>query len=249
MTITEFSSFYNIPRRRVELAVTRALASNSGRFELPDLGAFQAHKNGDGRTALVTIEMLDVKEARRTLPPPPRASELPRASSTAQSAQPALDDPPATSPLADSDLPDNLFSLSERDLKRLLTAARIVALEQDSAEKRAKLRAETVAYCANSIQVLLVSLRAELTAAHLPPESVAAITAALNSVLSDLSGLIPDLIAGATPEQLVSAISARRAARLASTSPAPQSKHDAGSPAPQSAPAPTSPQPEPEPAA
>ena len=228
MTITEFASFYNIPRRRVELAVTRALASNSGRFELPDLGAFQAHKNGDGRTALVTIEMLDVKEARRTLPPPPRASEFPRASSPSQSAQPAPDDPLATSTLADSDLPDDLFFLSERDLKRRLTAARIVALEQDSAEKRAKLRAETVAYCANSIQVLLVSLRAELTAAHLPPESVAAITSALNTVLADLASLIPDLIAGATPEQLVSAISARRAARLASASAVPQPESTAG---------------------
>ena len=166
MTITEFATFYRIPRRRVELAVTRALASNSGRFELPDLGAFQAHKNGDGRTALVTIEMLDVKEARRTLPPPPSASEIPPASSRIQSPSADIS---SSALLADPDLPDDLFSMSEHDLKRRHLAARIAALEQDSAEKRAKLRAETVAYCANSIQVLLVSLRAELTSAHLPP--------------------------------------------------------------------------------
>ena len=224
MTITEFATFYQIPRRRVELAVTRALASNSGRFELPDLGAFQAHKNGEGRTALVTIEMLDVKEVRRTLPPPPSASETPQAASRAT---PASSDVSASAPLDGSDLPDDLFSMSEHDLKRRLMAARIAALEQDSAEKRAKLRAETVAYCANSIQVLLVSLRAELTTANLPPQSVASITAALNTVLSDLADLIPDLIAGATTEQLVSAISARRAARLASTSSEPQSEHKA----------------------
>jgi hypothetical protein len=218
MTITEFSTFYQIPRRRVELAVTRALASNGGRFELPDLGAFIARKNGEGRTALVTIEMLDIKEARRTLPPPPSASETPLVSSPAQSAPRAPAASHASPDLDDSDLPDDLFSLSEHDLKRRLMAARIAALEQDSAEKRAKLRAETVAYCANSIQILLASLRAELTSANLPPESVAAITAALNTVLADLSDLIPDLIAGATTEQLVSSMSARRAARLASAS-------------------------------
>jgi len=218
MTITEFATFYQIPRRRVELAVTRALASNGGRFELPDLGAFIAHKNGDGRTALVTIQMLDVKEARRTLPPPPSASETPLASSPSQSAPRAPAASSVSPDLNDSGLPDDLLSLSEHDLKRRLMAARIAALEQDSVEKRAKLRAETVAYCANSIQVLLASLRAELTCANLSADSVASITAALNTVLADLSELIPDLIAGATTEQLVSAMSARRAARLASTS-------------------------------
>ncbi|MBQ1515544.1 MAG: hypothetical protein IIZ51_06800 [Lachnospiraceae bacterium] len=228
MTITEFATFYRIPRRRVELAVTRALASNSGRFELPDLGAFQAHKNGDGRTALVTIEMLDVKEARRTLPPPPSASEIPPASSRIQSPSADIS---SSALLADPDLPDDLFSMSEHDLKRRHLAARIAALEQDSAEKRAKLRAETVAYCANSIQVLLVSLRAELTSAHLPPQAVATITSALNTALADLTDLIPDLIAGATTEQLVSAISARRAARLASASSEPHPEPEPKAPA------------------
>lgn len=211
MTISQFARFYAIPRRRVELAVTRALAQNGGRFELPGLGAFQAKKSGEGRTALVQIEMFDVRHGFKTLPPPPTVSE-------ADAASPAPQPPSSENPASDSPedaAPVELHELSESELKRRLTAARIAAIEQESAVKRAKLRGEVVAYCANSVQILLASFRSELASLHLDAATTDALSVALSDVLSDLDAVSADLIANVPPEQIELAITRRRAERIA----------------------------------
>lgn len=208
MTISQFASFYAIPRRRVELAVTRALAQNGGRFELPGLGAFIAKKSGEGRTALVQIEMFDVRHGFKTLPPPPTVSE---ADSASPVPQPQFSDSEA----AEEEAPVELHELSEAELKRRLTAARIAAIEQESAVKRAKLRGEVVAYCANSVQILLASFRAELAAMRLDDATAEALSLALSDVLSDLDAVSADLIANVPPDQIELAITRRRAERIA----------------------------------
>lgn len=208
MTVSEFSSFYNLPRRRVELAVTRALEQNGGRFELPGLGAFQATKLGDSRTSPVKIEMYDVKTRAPRTVAASAFSEPPRPSLASDPAAEAPSDP-ASAPVAD------LASLSEYDLKRRMQAAKILALEQSSKLAQLKLRREAVARCANIIQRLLASVRTEISALHLDDATTDAIASAVNAAISDLSAVLPDIIAEVPEEQIELALTRLRAERIA----------------------------------
>ena len=211
MTVSEFSSFYNLPRRQVELAVTKALASNAGRFELPGLGAFQATKRGDSRTSPVNIELYDVHTRA------PRAASLFAASEASSADQAATDAAPDSLQTDDLplDLPQSPFSgLTEHELKLRYQAAKINAIEQSTALAQAKLRGEAVAYCANTFQLMLTSLREEIAALRLPPDTMNSLRAAVGNALADLEAVIPELTKGSPIETIELALSTRRADRI-----------------------------------
>ena len=211
MTVSEFSSFYNLPRRQVELAVTRALAKNAGRFELPGLGAFQATKRGTSRTSPVDIELYDV-HARA-----PRTASLFAASEASpadQAATPAAPDSDQTAELP-LDIPSSSLSgLTERELKLRLTAAQIDQIEQSTALAQAKLRGEVVSYCANSVQLILTSLREEIAELRLPQATIDALRLAIGHALDDLDAVLPELAKGSPTESIELTLSARRAERI-----------------------------------
>ena len=211
MTVSEFSSFYNLPRRQVELAVTRALAENAGRFELPGLGAFQATKRGTARTSPVDIELYDV-HARA-----PRTASLFAASEASpadQAATPAAPDADETTELPLDLPPSPLSGLTERELKLRLTAAKIDQIEQSTALAQAKLRGEVVSYCANSVQLILTSLREEIAELRLPQATIDSLRLAIGHALDDLEAVLPELAKGSPTESIELTLSARRAERI-----------------------------------
>jgi len=211
MTVSEFSSFYQIPRRQVELAVTRALAENYGRFELPGLGAFQATKRGTARTSPVDIELYDVHtRAPRTV----AAFSASEASLLSHPVTAAASDDDQDADLFPETRPNALADLTERDLKRRLTAARIDAIEQSTELARAKLRGEVVVYCANTVQLILTSLREEIAELCLAPETMTSLRAAVGNALGDLTAVLPGIVKGTPTEDLEVLISSRRAERI-----------------------------------
>lgn len=214
MTVSEFSSFYNLPRRQVELAVTRALAENDGRFELPGLGAFQATKRGTSRTSPVDIELYDVH------------TRAPRAVPAFSASEASLPSHPATAAALDDDQDADLFpetrsnalaDLTERDLKRRLTAARIDAIEQSTELAKAKLRGEVVGYCANTVQLILTSLREEIAELRLAPATIDALRSAIGHALDDLIAVLPELVKGTPSDTIELALFTRRAERIAAS--------------------------------
>lgn len=198
LSINKFSELYRIDRRRLTRLIEAALRTHSGVFGLEGLGYFKASRPAPGAAFEVVPYNPSAHEAEE-LPLHPingRGEKLSDLASPAPASLPASDEPTA-------------YSLDLR-----LKAEKVEQLRQKNVLEQARLREETVSYCAASIQLLLSGLRSELNELHLPHETALAIRDAIADALADLTSILPDIVAGVPVDRIELTLNARRAARI-----------------------------------
>ena len=197
LSINKFSELYRIDRRRLTRLVEAALRTHSGVFGLEGLGYFKASRPAPG--AAFEIDTYN--------PSAHEAEELPLHQINGRGEK--LSDPaPAPASPISADEP-TAYSLDLR-----LKAEKVEQLRQRNVLEQARLREETVSYCAASIQLLLSGLRSELNELHLPHETGLAIRDAIADALSDLTSILPEIVAGVPVDSIELTLNARRAARI-----------------------------------
>ena len=92
--------------------------------------------------------------------------------------------------------------------------ARAKAIEQKNLLEQARLREETVSYCAAAFQLLLSGLRSDIAELDLPAATLATLRDCLNVTLSDLVSVLPDIVNGTPVDNIELAMNSRRAARI-----------------------------------
>lgn len=208
-TARSFADFYGISRERLSKIIAASLRDHSGVFALEGYGFFKAEQ--------VAPKCMQIKpyhpiraEQESIMPYALTGSLTPRQQqprTQVQSPAPASDEP------------------TEYALNLRLKQEKIEQLRQRNILEQAKLREETVSYCAAAVQILLTGLRSELNDMNLPHEINAAIRTAVSNTLDDLAAILPDIISGVPQDRIELNISARRAARIAAARTIQQQEH------------------------
>lgn len=206
LSARSFADFYGISRERLSRITAASLRDRAGVFGLENLGYFQAVMVDARRMEISpytapksVLESIPVYKLKGTL-----AASAP--SSTVDSASPSPARP--ASPAQDSDAP------SKYELELRVLQERATALRQKNVLEQARLREETVSYCASAIQLILASLRADIDSVRLDPDSAARLRSAIDSALADLESVLPRIIAGEPVERIELDLSVRRADRI-----------------------------------
>jgi len=202
-TARSFAEFYGISRERLARIIAVSLRERSGVFALEGFGFFRAEQTAPKRMEIRPYYPTR-EEQESILPYAISGSFRPVQPDSAQrSASQA-----AQRPASASDEP-TAYAL---DLQ--LKLEKIEQLRQKNILEQARLREETVSYCASAVQYLLTGLRSELNDLNLPPDISAAIRTAVSNTLDDLAAILPDIVSGVPSDRIELAISSRRAARL-----------------------------------
>lgn len=198
LSINKFSELYRISRPRLTRLIEAALRTHSGVFGLEGLGFFKASRPAPNAAFEIDTYNPSAHEAEE-IPLHPidgRNDRFPDLAVPAPGLPSASDEPTA-------------YSLDLR-----LKAEKVEQLRQKNVLEQARLREETVSYCAAAIQLLLSGLRSELNELNLPHEANVAIRAAIAATLDDLTSVLPDIVAGSPVDRIELALNARRADRI-----------------------------------
>lgn len=235
-SINDFCQFYGISRPRLTRIIEDALRDHSGVFALESFGFFQAHRPGPAAPMEIRKYYPTRHEEDSIRPLPLRGdARSPLAiladCSTGDQAQSSTPAPPAA---ASSSMPAPSSARSnlptERELKLRILEERAAAMHQKNVLEQARLRDETVSYCAAAVQIILKSLRSDIDSLCLDSTSSNRLRASIDASLADLQFVIPAIIDAQPLERIELELSARRAERLAAPRPS-----SAQSPQPQSA--------------
>lgn len=199
-TARSFADFYGISRERLSKIIAASLRDHSGVFALEGYGFFKAEQVAPKCMQIRPYHPIRA-EQESIMPYALTGSLSPRQPQPPRSQVP----PPAPS----SDEP------TEYALNLRLKQEKIEQLRQRNILEQAKLREETVSYCAAAVQILLTGLRSELNNMNLPHEINSAIRTAVSNTLDDLAAILPDIISGVPQDRIELNLSARRAARIA----------------------------------
>lgn len=216
LSVRSFAKFYGIPRARLSTIIQLALRERSGVFGLEGLGYFVARMEDSHHMAIEPYN-----PTRTELETIPRHALRGDLASTSLPAQTSFDQPesPRHPPSAsDPDAP------SKYELELRILAERATALRQKNVLEQARLREETVSYCASAVQLMLSSLRSDIDSLRLDLDSAARLRDAIDDALSDLNAVLPAIISGTPIERIELKLSARRADRITSARAEPDSK-------------------------
>ena len=200
LSAREFAAFYGISRERLSRIVEISLRDRGGIFGLADLGYFR----------------IEVVDARRMNITPVAVTKAQAESNPPFALKGRLVDP-ATVPAPvqpQGSASSSQESPSKYELELRVLAERATALRQKNVLEQARLREETVSYCSAAVQLILASLRADIDAIRLDPDSAARLRHAIDSALGDLRSVLPAIIAGTPVERIELELSARRADRI-----------------------------------
>ena len=200
LSAREFAAFYGISRERLSRIVELSLRDRGGVFGLADLGYFKIEVVDSHRQQITPVNV--TKAQAEANPPFALKGRL---------IDPAtVPAPPQSQPAAPSD-PE---APTKYELELRVLAERATALRQKNVLEQARLREETVSYCSAAVQIILASLRADIDAIRLDPDSAARLRQAIDNSLGDLQSVLPAIIAGTPVERIELELSARRADRI-----------------------------------
>lgn len=207
-SINQFSEFFHVSRPRLTRLVEAALRTHSGVFGLESLGYFKASRPEPGGPFFIELYNPSFAE-REELPLHPLDGRAARWSErcSAPASDPASPSP-ASALAAAQDAPTK-YSMELR-----LMEARARSIEQKNLLEQARLREETVSYCASAFQLLLSGLRSDISELDLPASTLAMLRDCLNVTLEDLVAVLPDIVNGVPVDQIELAMNSRRAARI-----------------------------------
>lgn len=200
LSAREFAAFYGISRERLSRIVEISLRDRGGIFGLADLGYFKIEVVDAHR---MNITPTTVTKAQAEANPPFALKG--RLIDPAAIPAPAQPQPAAAS---DPEAP------TKYELELRVLQERATALRQKNVLEQARLREETVSYCSAAVQLILSSLRSDIDAIRLDPESAARLRQAIDASLADLQSVLPAIIAGTPVERIELELSARRADRI-----------------------------------
>ena len=203
-TIRSFCAIFHISRPRLTRIVETALREHSGVFALVNYGYFKAERPGPKSPLEISV-YYPTKGEKEAIQPLPVSGDAAPLQVTPAAPVPAA---PAPAPAPQYDQP------TEHEMKIKLLQARATALSQKNILEQAKLREETVSYCAQVIQLLLSGLRSGISDLHLDHAATSGLRNILEETLSDLTFVLPDIVAGIPVDRIELALGSRRAARL-----------------------------------
>ena len=203
LSAREFAAFYGISRERLSRIVELSLRDRGGVFGLADLGYFKIEVVDSHRQQITPVAV--TKAQAEANPPCALKGRLIDPATVPAPVQPQPE------PSSDPDTP------TKYDLELRVLQERATALRQKNVLEQARLREETVSYCSAAVQLILTSLRSDIDALRLAPESAARLRNAIDNSLADLQAVLPDIIAGTPVERIELDLSARRADRISAS--------------------------------
>ncbi len=206
-TARSFADYYGISRERLARIIAASFRERGGVFGLAGYGYFRAELVAPKRMEIRPFEV--TRAAADSIPLYPLKGSLNL-------------DSPATQPAAPrasrSSAPESASAApSKYDLELQIMQERATALRQKNVLEQARLRDETVSYCSEAIQILLMNLRADIDSINLAPSEAARLREAIDAALADLAAVLPAIIAGQPAERIELELSARRADRISSS--------------------------------